>query len=98
MNRHKENAFTLIELLVVVSIIALLVSILLPALNQAREHAKRTVCASNLHHIFQGVFLYSEDYEHCIPPQLLYSNPPDEGYENPDAGYQTVVAYMSLSK
>ena len=50
MNQKKE-AFTLIELLVVVSIIALLVSILLPALGRAREAAKQAVCHGNLHQI-----------------------------------------------
>ena len=47
-NQNIKKGFTLIELLVVVSIIALLVSILMPALNKAKELAKLTMCMSNL--------------------------------------------------
>ncbi|MBN2212270.1 MAG: type II secretion system protein [Sedimentisphaerales bacterium] len=94
MKIRKRKAFTLIELLVVVSIIALLVSILLPALSQAREHAKRTVCSANLHHISQGMFLYTENYEHCVPPTLVSSNPPNEAYAQPSSPSQTVASYV----
>jgi prepilin-type N-terminal cleavage/methylation domain-containing protein len=46
--RHKKEGFTLIELLVVISIIAILMAIMMPALTKVREQAKRTVCMSNL--------------------------------------------------
>jgi len=51
-------AFTLIELMVVVAIIALLMAILLPSLQQARAEVKAVTCASNLHHIGQAVAIY----------------------------------------
>ncbi len=63
----KKAAFTLIELLVVISIIALLVSILLPALNQAREMAKRVVCTSNLRQTGLGIFYYVDNNKELLP-------------------------------
>ena len=59
--------FTLIELLVVVAIIALLVSILLPSLSQARELARRSLCMSNLHHIGMGIHMYANDNKGWSP-------------------------------
>ncbi|MBN2211183.1 MAG: prepilin-type N-terminal cleavage/methylation domain-containing protein [Sedimentisphaerales bacterium] len=71
MNISKKHpGFTLIELLVVVSIIALLVSILLPALGRAREQAKRAVCASHLRQHGIGFMMYAEDNENRLPMRI----------------------------
>ncbi|MCH7702348.1 MAG: prepilin-type N-terminal cleavage/methylation domain-containing protein [Planctomycetes bacterium] len=59
MSRPVRSGFTLIELLVVVSIIALLISILLPSLRKAREQAKQTVCLANLSGIGKASFTYA---------------------------------------
>jgi prepilin-type N-terminal cleavage/methylation domain-containing protein len=67
--KTRKNAFTLIELLVVISIIALLVSILLPALQEARATAKRLLCLSNLHNLGIAFAQYAGDSNNRIPPQ-----------------------------
>jgi len=59
--------FTLIELLVVIAIIALLMGILLPTLNSARESARRTVCARNEKNMGLGLFLYATDNDGKLP-------------------------------
>jgi len=64
---RKTRAFTLVELLVVVGIIALLVTILMPALGRAMELARRTICATNLHALGRGWQVYWNDYDNKLP-------------------------------
>jgi prepilin-type N-terminal cleavage/methylation domain-containing protein/prepilin-type processing-associated H-X9-DG protein len=65
--RSRNRGFTLIELLVVVAIIALLISILLPALGRARETAKAAVCKSNLHQLALANTYYGQDNQDTLP-------------------------------
>ena len=69
--------FTLIELLVVVSIVALLVALLLPALGQARERANAAVCVSNLHQLSLGMRTYATDNQNYFPhtTALIFTTP-----------------------
>jgi prepilin-type N-terminal cleavage/methylation domain-containing protein len=67
---HVRHGFTLIELLVVVAIIALLISILLPSLGQARAQARTTLCCSRVAQITKAMILYAEDYSET-PPFIL---------------------------
>jgi prepilin-type N-terminal cleavage/methylation domain-containing protein/prepilin-type processing-associated H-X9-DG protein len=66
----KTDGFTLVELLVVIAIIALLMAILLPALNKAREQAKRIVCANNLKTMAVGDQMYASDSDDWHVPIL----------------------------
>lgn len=69
MNRicTRRRSFTLIELLVVVAIVALLISILLPSLSQAREQAKSVKCVANLKQIGDGMNMYFMDHNEWFP-------------------------------
>ena len=70
-NIRNSRAFTLIELLVVISIIAILMAIMMPALRRAREQARMSICKSNLRQISTAVTIYAVDNSGRFPPSIL---------------------------
>lgn len=70
MTRPQNKGFTLVELLVVIGIIALLISILMPALGKARNAAIRVSCASNLRQLGTIWHMYANDFKGAFPDNL----------------------------
>jgi prepilin-type N-terminal cleavage/methylation domain-containing protein/prepilin-type processing-associated H-X9-DG protein len=76
-DQHRSNrtgGFSLIELLVVIGIIAVLLGLLLPALQMARQHARRLQCMNNLRQIGHGLIMYSNEHNH-LPLRIGYRGP-----------------------
>ena len=78
-NERRDEGFTLIELLVVVSIIALLISILVPAVQQARVLADVLKCSTNLKQIMQAALMYTEDNYSSFFPHYDYRDMNGDG-------------------
>jgi len=68
MRRHGKKGFTLIELLVVIAIVAILAALLLPALQRAKEAARRTLCMGHLNQLGRALAQYINEFGGYIPP------------------------------
>jgi prepilin-type N-terminal cleavage/methylation domain-containing protein/prepilin-type processing-associated H-X9-DG protein len=104
----KKNikAFTLIELLVVIAIIAMLMGILMPALQAARDHGRRTHCQSNTRTLSLACIIYAEDYDYRLVNSKAktvgeYSSNPDMDHPwvlVPDHSHATVEQKVDALK
>lgn len=92
MAGRKRSGFTLVELLVVIGIIALLISVLLPALSKAREKASQVKCLSNMKQIATAILQYAGENKSVLPARgggVVYHNA-----SNPAAGTWDWIAWQ----
>lgn len=95
----QSRGFTLIELLVVIAIIALLMAVVLPAMQKVKEVARITICANNLKQIGVGANSYAVDNDGKLPPPVSYARPALlNRHYNGTAVYPYLGSYLPLGE
>lgn len=89
--RAERNAFTLVEILVVTTIIALLISILMPSLARARHQVRETVCGNNLKQLHGGITYYLHDHDDVLPPFRTFGKPITAAPDANNKGWAEVI-------
>ena len=93
----RRRAFTLVELLVVIGVIALLISILLPALQKAKESANTVKCAAQMKQIMLAMIMYTGDHKgyFAIPPSIGETYPGPAGTDDLSNNQRSLAYYMN---